>query len=339
MNKITLKRYKAYQKALNDYYVSLEPKKTKVISQVIKDKYSIYHGDSIEVIKGLPNDSIHYSIFSPPFSSLFTYSASERDLGNSNEDDFYFHFDYLIPQLYRILKPGRCISIHCSDIPAMKERDGYIGLKDFPGEILNAFQKYGFIYHSKHIIWKDPLIEATRTKALGLMHKQIVKDSAICRAGLPDYIITVRKPGENKERISHPNGFEQFFGENEPKNAKNKDQMKNKYSHYVWQKYASPVWMDINQTNTLNVKQARDKDDERHICPLQLDVINRCLELWSNPDEIILSPFMGIGSEGYCSVHLGRKFIGIELKDSYFKVSKKNLKSAASNKQISLGID
>lgn len=310
------------------YDLNWEDKEIKVIDQKITKQWSVYHGDCISVLRKMPSNSIHYSIFSPPFSSLFTYSASERDMGNSTDKEFYTHFDFLIPELYRVIMPGRLISIHCSDISAMKERDGYIGLKDFPGDIIRSFQHVGFIYHSKVLIWKDPLLEVTRTKSLGLMHKQIIKDSSKCRQGLPDYIVAMKKPGENPEPIAHGRGLEEYIGErNEPNFEKNDNHSKNKYSHHVWQRYASPVWLDIRQTNTLNVHLAKEKNDERHICPLQLDVIARCLELWSNKGDIVLSPFAGIGSEGYQSIKMGRKFIGIELKKSYYDISIKNLES------------
>jgi hypothetical protein len=230
------------------------------------------------------------------------------------------------------------------DIPAMKERDGYIGLKDFPGDLLRLFQSAGFIYHSRVAIWKDPLVEATRTKALGLMHKQLEKDSAMCRQGLPDYLITVRKPGLNPEPIPHKGGLISYAGTDEPKAAKiprpNPDKsllVKHQaytggpiYSHQVWRRYASPVWLDINQSNTLQKESAREEEDERHICPLQLDVIERAVQLWTNPNDIVLSPFAGIGSEGYRALEMNRRFVGIELKESYYRVAVKNLQSAAS---------
>lgn len=315
----------------------------KVINQVFGLNWALYHGDCVEVIKGLPGNSIHYSIFSPPFASLYTYSNSERDMGNcKQEEDFFTHIQFLIDELYRVIIPGRLISFHCMDIPAMKERDGYIGLKDFPGDLIRAFEKVGFIYHSKVVIWKDPLIEATRTKAIGLMHKQIKKDSAMCRQGLPDYLITVRKPGTNPEPIPHPEGFTSFIGENEPNAPKSEPAMRDSrqhrresmceldpvYSHQVWRRYASPVWMDINQSNTLNRESAREERDERHICPLQLDVIERALELWTNPGDIVLSPFAGIGSEIRSAVKMKRRGIGIELKESYFTQGVMNCKEA-----------
>lgn len=315
---------------------------SQVFNQVITDKWAMYHGDCIEVLKGIPDSSIHYSIFSPPFASLYTYSNSERDMGNCKADDFFINMDFLVSELYRVLMPGRLLSFHCMDIPAMKERDGYIGLKDFPGDLLRLFQAGGFIYHSRVAIWKDPLVEATRTKALGLLHKQIQKDSSLCRQGLPDYLITLRKPGVNPEPVTHPEGFTSFVGENEPEAPKverptpdkeeyakhaayNKDPV---YSHQVWRRYASPVWMDIRQSNTLNRKPGRDEKDERHICPLQLDVIERSLQLWTNPNDIVLSPFAGIGSEVYMAIQQGRRGLGIELKDSYYAQAVLNCRSA-----------
>ena len=297
----------------------------KILNQMITDKFSAYNGDCVEVARGIPDNSIHYTIFSPPFASLYIYSNSDRDMGNSKgDDDFYIHFKFLVQELFRVTIPGRLVSFHCMDIPAMKERDGYIGLKDFPGDLIRMFQEYGFIYHSRVAIWKDPLIEATRTKALGLMHKQIEKDSAMCRQGLPDYLITMRKPGDNPEPIEHESGFTSYAGLDEPKHGT--------YSHQVWRRYASPVWMDINQSNTLQKESAREDEDERHICPLQLDVIERALQLWTNPNDIVLSPFMGIGSEGYKALEMGRRFVGIELKESYYNTATNNLK-IASNRQ------
>lgn len=309
----------------------------KVLNQEIQDKWAMYNGDCCEVIKDIPDNSIGYSIFSPPFAELYTYSNSERDMGNAKDyQEFFEHFkNFLIPELHRVLKPARSVSFHCMNIPAMKERDGYIGIKDFRGDLIKCFQQSGFIYHSEVVIWKDPLIEATRTKALGLMHKQLMKDSYICRQGLPDYVITMRKEGNNEECdfIGHPEGFTSYAGKDEPKETGIK------YSHLVWQKYASPVWMDIRQTNTLNKGNAREEQDEKHICPLQLDVIERCLALWSNPNDIVLSPFAGIGSEGYKAIEMDRRFIGIELKSSYYNEALKNLKQAVyerNNKSLSL---
>lgn len=276
------------------------------IDQIVTERYAAYHGDCVEVLKGLPDHSIGYSIFSPPFASLYTYSNSPRDMGNvRNDDEFFAHFDYLIAELLRVLKPGRDVSFHCMDMPTSKERDGYIGLKDFPGELIRAFQKHGFIFHAKVTIWKDPVTAMQRTKALGLLHKSIRENSAMCRQGIPDYLITMRTPGES-ERIKH--GAE--------------------FPVDLWQKVASPVWMDINPSDTLQYMSAREHDDERHICPLQLDVIRRVVLLWTNPDDIVLSPFMGIGSEGYVAIEMGRRFVGVELKASYFKQACANLAGA-----------
>lgn len=302
-----------------------------VIDQKVNDKYAIYHGDCIEVIKDIPDNSIGFSMFSPPFAELYTYSDNIEDMGNSkNYDEFFIHFKFLVKELYRVLMIGRSVSIHCIDIPAMKERDGYIGLKDFPGDIIRVFQNEGFIYHSRVVIWKNPLVEATRTKAIGLMHKQLCKDSSMCRQGLPDYVITLRKPGENKEYIKQGNGLKYFVGENEP------TETGLKYSHEVWRRYASPVWMDIRQGNTLNFREARDEKDEKHICPLQLDVIHRCILLWSNKNDTFLTPFGGIGSEVYEAIKLNRKPIGIELKKSYYDQMVKNCKIALEEKNISI---
>jgi len=319
-----------------------------VIDQYIGKDFALYHGDCIDVLKDVPNDSIHYSIFSPPFCSLYTYSNSERDMGNCKEDDFFINMDFLVSELYRVLMPGRLLSFHCMDIPAMKERDGFIGVKDFPGDLIRLFQAGGFIYHSRVAIWKDPLVEATRTKALGLLHKQIQKDSSLCRQGLPDYLITMRKPGVNPEPVAHPEGFTYFVGEDEPEAPKVEPTLKDSrihkdismtkadpvYSHQVWRRYASPVWMDIKQSRTLNRKPGRDEKDERHICPLQLDVIERALHLWTNPNDIVLSPFAGIGSEIYTAIQMGRRGLGIELKDSYYQQAILNCQTAKSEPGI-----
>ena len=311
-----------------------------ILNQKIDDRYAMYNGDCVEVLKGITENSIHYSIFSPPFASLYTYSNSDRDMGNSASDnEFYEHFKFLISELYRVTMPGRLLSFHCMDLPMMKSRDGVIGLKDFPGELIRMFTDAGFIYHSKVTIWKDPLVEATRTKALGLLHKQICKDSSMCRQGLPDYLVTMRKPGENPELIAHPEGFDSYIGEDEPEGAKierpqpdaEKYEKKEKYnevpiySHQVWRKYASPVWMDIRQSNTLNGKSAREEQDERHICPLQLDVIARGINLWTNVNDIVLDPFAGIGSSNYVALKMGRRTIGVELKENYYNLALENV--------------
>lgn len=315
-------------------------RKPKVYDQEITDKYSIYRGDCVEVMKGIPSNSIHYSVFSPPFSNLFCYSNSSRDMGNSSRKEFNTHFDFLIPELYRVMMPGRLLSFHCMNLPLTIGADGVMGMKDFRGKMICNFTNQGFIYHSEVCIWKDPLLQAVRTKKLELAHKQISKDSSRCAMGYPDYIVTMRKPGMNPEPIAHGRGFEKYIGERkEPKFEKNNIHGKNKYSHHVWQRYASPVWFDIRQTNTLNVHLAKEKNDERHICPLQIDVVDRCLELWSNPGDIVLSPFAGIGTEGFCAVKMGRKAILIELKESYYKIAIKNLENASNQKLKGFELD
>ena len=279
-----------------------------VLNQEVNDKFSLYNGDSVEVLKGIPDNSIHYSIFSPPFASLYTYSNSDRDMGNSKTDDeFYEHFTFLVKELYRVTMPGRLLSFHCMNLPTSKVRDGVIGIKDFRGLLIRIFTDAGWIYHSEVCIWKNPVTAMQRTKALGLLWKQLKKDSAMSRQGIPDFIVTMRKPGDNPERVTHTD-------ESFPCN--------------VWQKYASPVWMDINQSDTLQRKSAREDKDEKHICPLQLEVIKRCIELWSNPNDIVLDPFAGIGSTPYVALRMGRRGLGIELKESYYEQAVKNCNEA-----------
>ena len=265
-------------------------------------------GDNVEQIKTVESESVGYIIFSPPFSSLYTYSNSERDMGNCRTDEEFFgHFGFLAPELFRVLKSGRLMSVHCMNLPTSKQNHGYIGIRDFRGDLIRIFQNAGFIYHSEVCIWKDPVTAMQRTKALGLLWKQLKKDSTMCRQGIPDYLVTFRKPGENDDRVSHT--AEEF-------------------PVAVWQQYASPVWMDINPSETLQKESAREDEDERHIAPLQLEVIRRGLELWTKPGDVVLSPFAGIGSEGFEAVKAGRSFIGIELKKSYFDQACKNLKRA-----------
>ena len=279
-----------------------------VLDQVVRQKYAIYNGDSCEVIKGIPDNSIHYTIFSPPFASLYTYSNSDRDMGNCKGDkEFAEHFRFLIDELYRVTMPGRLLSFHCMQLPLSKERDGVIGLKDFRGELIRMFQEAGFIYHSEVTIWKNPVTAMQRTKALGLLHKQLKKDSCMSRQGIADFLVTMRKPGDNPERVSHTN---------------------ESFPVYVWQHYASPVWMDIKESDTLQRKSAREEKDERHICPLQLEVIRRGIELWTNPGDIVLDPFTGIGSTEYVALKSGRRAIGCELKPSYYKQAVSNCMAA-----------
>lgn len=279
-----------------------------VLNQVIKENYSLYNGDSCEIMTTIPDNSIHYSIFSPPFADLYVYSNSERDMGNcKSKSEFYEHFRFIVKELYRIMMNGRLVSFHCMNLPTSKQRDGFIGITDFRGELIRLFEECGFIYHSEVCIWKDPVIAMQRTKALGLLHKQIKKDSAMCRQGIADYLVTMRKPGDNPEKITHTN---------------------ESFPVQVWQNYASPVWMDINPSNTLQRTSAREEKDEKHICPLQLDVIKRGINLWTNPNDIVFTPFMGIGSEVYQALKMGRRGIGIELKESYYNQAVINCENA-----------
>jgi DNA modification methylase len=274
------------------------------------DGWDLYLGDCVDVVSAIPDESVGYTVFSPPFSSLYTYSASDRDMGNCRDDaEFAEHFRYLIPELFRVTQPGRLLSFHCMNLPSSKQHHGYIGLRDFRGDLIRAFQDAGWIFHSEVCIWKDPVTAMQRTKALGLLHKQLKKDSAMSRQGIPDYLVTMRKPGENPSPISHTN--ETFPVE-------------------LWQKYASPVWMDINQSRTLQYRHARENDDERHIAPLQLGVIERAIDLWSAAGDLVLSPFAGIGSEGFVALGAGRRFIGAELKESYWRAACDNLAHARS---------
>ena len=288
------------------------------LDQAHGDNWSLFNGDCVDIVNGLPENSLHLTVTSPPYLGLYVYSDSDRDFGNCRSDaEFYEHFDFLVQGLHRATMPGRIVVVDCMNVPAMKERDGYIGLKDFRGDLIRAFQKAGFIYHSEHCVFKDPLIEATRTKALGLMHKQLCKDSTRSRSGIPQYLLAFRKDGENPEPVAHANGLEYFVGENAPVNGT--------LSHERWRRYASPVWMDINFSNTLNAKAAREAEDERHVCPMALDLIERAIHLWSNPGDVIFDPYSGIGSTGYIAIKTGRKFIGSELKTAYFKQAVKNI--------------
>lgn len=275
--------------------------------------YKAINGDCVDVLSQVPDASIDLSIYSPPFGSLFVYSESAADMGNSTDEEFAAHYAYLVREKFRVTRPGRLTAVHCSDLPMTKWKDGAVGIKDFSGQIIQIHEDAGWILHGRRTIWKCPVVEMTRTKHVGLLYKQLQKDSAKSRGGMPDYLLTFVKPGENEKPIHHTQ--EQFP----------LDQ---------WQEWASPVWMSVNQTNVLNVQAARDARDERHLCPLQLDVIERALIMWSNPGDVILSPFMGIGSEGVMSLNLGRRFIGIELKESYWRQSVKNLDAA--DRQLSL---
>lgn len=276
------------------------------------DGAAVYLGDCVKIARTFADNSVDYSIFSPPFADLFVYSNSDHDMGNCKDDEeFMLQFGFLIKELYRTIKPGHNVSFHCMNLPTTKMRQGYIGLRDFRGDLIRAFQQEGFIYHSEVAIWKDPVVAMQRTKALGLLHKTIRENATMSRMGLPDYVVTMRKPGEITERVIH--------GDDLPVQ--------------LWQKYASPIWDDINQSRTLNKLPARDENDEKHMCPLQLDVIERCIHLWTNKNDLVFSPFTGIGSEGYCAVRMGRKFVGSELKKQYWELACMNIQDAQKEQQ------
>lgn len=271
------------------------------------DGYTIHLGDCVKWARRMEDNSIDYSVFSPPFADLFVYSNSDHDMGNCKDDEeFAAQLKFLIAELFRVIKPGRNVSFHCMNLPTTKMRQGFIGLRDFRGTLIRAFQDAGFIYHSEVCIWKDPVVAMQRTKALGLLHKTIRENSTMSRMGLPDYVVTMRKPGEAAERVTH--------GDDLPV--------------LMWQKYASPIWDDINQSRTLNKLPARDENDEKHMCPLQLDVIERCIHLWTNKGDLVFSPFTGIGSEGYTAVKMGRRFVGTELKPQYWELACQNIADA-----------
>lgn len=273
--------------------------------------WAIYVADCIDVMAGMPDGLVDCSIFSPPFSDLFVYSDSERDMGNcASHDEFMDHYRFFAESLLRVTKPGRLACVHCTDLPTRKFRDGVIGLRDFPGDLIRAHQDAGWIYHGRQTIRKDPVVEMQRTKALGLLYKQLKKDSAMTRPGLADTMLYFRRDGINPSPVCH-----------------HPDEI----PVDMWQKWAEPVWFDVDQTRVLNGRFARGEKDEKHICPLQLDVIYRCLTLYSNPGDLILDPFNGIGSTGHEAIKMGRRYIGIELKPEYAKHAARFLDHAESS--------
>jgi DNA modification methylase len=275
------------------------------------EHYTIKRGDCVQLISDVPSESVGFSVFSPPFAELYTYSSHIEDMGNSKDyKEFMQQFGYLASELFRVLKQGRNIAVHCMDLPIQKGKEGYIGLRDFSGMLVELFQSVGFVYHSRVTIWKDPVVEMQRTKALGLLHKQIKKDSTMSRVGIPDYVLIFRKDGDRVEPVTN-----------------------DELPVDLWQKYASPVWMDIDYGDTLQgYRNARDEKDEKHIAPLQLQTIQRLIHLYTNPGDVVLTPFMGIGSEVYQAVKMNRKGIGFELKESYFEMAKKNIASVVVEK-------
>ena len=318
------------------------PVSTSVLKQHHGRNFTLYNGDSCDTIKGIPDDSVGLSVYSPPFESLYTYSASERDMGNSaSSAEFFHHYKFLIPELLRITIPGRLTVVHCKDLPLYYGRDGAAGLRDFPGEIIRAYTECGWTYHSRVTIWKDPVTEMERTKSHGLLYKSLCADSCNSRQGMADYLLVFRKWNDTKsfpspvtaattDETGHPTGSAEpgterfavgdYLGTNRPVDFEGQRD----YSIQVWRRYASPVWFDIDQMDVLNYRAGRETDDEKHICPLQLGVIRRCVQLWSNPGDVVFTPFLGIGSEVYVAVEMGRRGIGIELKESYFDRAVKN---------------
>ena len=335
----------------------------KVKDQVHTDDYSIYNGDCMDVITQMEDESIDLSVYSPPFAGLYNYSSSDRDFSNcESKEQFLDQYEFLIKEMSRVTKTGRINAVHCTDV-----FDNTCRLWDFPHEIIRLHEKYGFEYRNRITIWKEPLKVRMRTMVQSLMHKFIVEDSTKCFTAMPDYVLIFTKKGENQVPVTHENGMKNYYGEipilpnilrawnNANGTNLNEDELwdylnkefkdhedpkSNKLSHYIWQRYASSVWDDIRIDNILQYKESREEDDEKHVHPLQLDVIDRIIELYSNPKEVVFTPFMGVGSEVYSPVSLGRRGIGVELKDSYFKQAIMNLKSLKprfiENKQTSM---
>jgi DNA modification methylase len=302
-----------------------------VARQTITDRYALYEGDCVQVMRTLPKDSIDFSVYSPPFSGLYNYSSADEDMSNCKSDEeFLEHYGYLVEHVARVTKAGRLTAVHCADVTRPNQT-----LYDLPGEIIRLHERNGFRYHARYAIWKEPLRVAIRTRALGLTHRQIVKDSSLSGNAGADYVLVFRKNGANAVPIAHPTGLSTYAGEREipegleRKYAGWKDPQTNKLAHWIWQQYASCMWDDIRINRVLPYRAARDPQDEKHVHPLQLDVIERCVTLWSNPNDVVLTPFMGVGSEAYGALTLGRRAVGIELKPSYFRQAVKNIEAIA----------
>lgn len=310
-----------------------------VETQVITDNYALYLGDCCEVLPGIPDGKIHLSVYSPPFAGLYHYSSSERDLSNSLDyDQFFKHYEFVVKELHRVTMKGRMTAVHCMDVPS--GNSGIDHLTDFPGDIIRLHEKLGWQYIARYSVWKEPLGVRNRTMAKRLAHKTIVEDSSRCGVASADYLLVFRNKGENPVPITHPQGLTEYAGERQiPADLMSfrgwqGNQIENRYSHWIWRQYASAFWDDVRIDRVLPFKESKDEEDEKHIHPLQLDVIERCIVLWSNPGETILTPFMGVGSEVYCAVQLGRKGVGIELKPTYFKQSVKNLASVQQKVEV-----
>jgi len=315
--------------AMKKEIFGMSEEKSEYVRDVVKTpEYELHLADCVELASEIETGTIDYTIFSPPFESMYVFSNHIRDMGNSSKEQFYQHFRFLVDEMLRITRPGRLLSFHCMNLPTSKVNDGYIGIRDFRGDLIRMFQQAGWIYHSEVCIWKDPVVAMQRTKALGLLHKTIRKDSSMSRQGIADYLVTMRAPGQNDKAVRHYRDSAECEEVCKKEGLDIETESANILEVGVWQKYASPVWMDINQSRTLNFKAGRDDDDQKHICPLQLDVIERAMHLWTAPNDLVFSPFTGVGSEGYVAVGMGRRFIGSELKQSYFDLAKKNMQDA-----------
>lgn len=315
-----------------------------IMDQTLTERYALYLGDCMEALPTFPDGSIHLSIYSPPFAGLYHYSSSDRDLSNCRSyEEFFEHYAFVVKELSRLTMPGRLSGVHCMDVPSSNTGCDY--LRDFPGDIIRLHERTGFRYVARYCVWKEPLGVRNRTMAKNLAHKSIVDDSSRCSVASADYLLMFRRAGENQIPIAHPVGLTEYAGARAipadliPFRGYQGNQIENRYSHWIWRQYASAFWDDVRIDRVLPYKEARDEEDEKHVHPLQLDVIDRCLTLWSNPGEIVLTPFMGVGSEVYSAVRMGRKGIGIELKQSYYRQAIKNVDDAAKvdiHSQISL---
>ena len=312
-----------------------------VMNQEITDQYAIYLGDCCEVMPTLPDQSIHLSVYSPPFAGLYHYSSSENDLSNCRSyDEFMAHYEYVVRELYRLTMPGRMTAVHCMDVPS--GNTGTDVLRDFPGDIIRLHKDIGFEYIARYHVWKEPLAVRNRTMAKNLAHRSLIEDSARCSVASADYLLVFRRHGENQVPITHPIGLTEYFGSRtvppELHHLKGMEgnQIENRYSHWIWRQYASAFWDDVRLDRVLPYREAKDQEDEKHIHPLQLDVIDRCITLWSNPGERVFTPFLGVGSEVHEAVRMDRLGIGVELKPSYFRQSQKNLQSVKSMGSVTL---
>lgn len=309
-----------------------------VAEQVVTDRYALYLGDCCEVMPTMPEGSVHLSVYSPPFGGLYNYSSSERDLSNCRSyDEFFTHYEFVVRELYRLTMPGRMTGVHCMDVPSSNTGTDF--LRDFPGDIIRLHERIGFRYVARYCVWKEPLGVRNRTMAKNLAHKTIVEDSSRCSVASADYLLMFRRKGQNQVPIAHPQGLLEYAGSRSmpadvmPYKGWTGNQIQNRYSHWIWRQYASAFWDDVRIGRVLPYEEARDSDDEKHVHPLQLDVIDRCLVLWSNPGEVVLTPFMGVGSEVYGAVRAGRMGMGVELKPSYYRQAVKNVAKALETSQ------